>query len=497
MPEILMVCDRSEEAGPVLEYELAEAFKKKGETADITTSLNEENAKKHLPGNVSLVITFLQIPKQPLTKASPEEQEGLELLCWMNHEHISTPSILITPTYTKKLQGAQTDLGDCYVVLSGKDMVQEVVKQALTMVKEPPERCLEVEIDVNSQTEWGYRLIPKGFSFDDRPGRLAIDEQTIKHLLNDSQSLGSAENWQDILKQIGDDLLQVLSKDRKFLLRLWDGLSMAGGETHTRVRFLVKPELHRLALEAVLCPRRSEEFWMLSAPVYRRLWTADSVTGGNLFEGGQRIDCLIIDAPTEGLVNDTLLKPCYSVSAECDWLEDFLSRKGNGFNIGEVLHLRANNPDHPLAEQVQSNLERDDRKWTVVHYAGHSYYDARTGQGFVFFPGPGGKGVEKMELNRFSDCLRNATFVYLSSCDSSAGPFVFELANRRVNNILGFRWKIDDEFAREYAENFYQELFESRSLEKAFLKARKQMHKLHTTDPIWAAPILVKQLSDS
>jgi len=498
MPEILMVCDRSEEAGPVLEYELAEAFKKKGESAQIMTSGNEENAKSLLPtGHFSLVITFLQIRKQPMAKMSQEDEEGLELVRWMNRENINTPSILITPTYTKKLQSVQGELRDCYPLVSGKDMVQDVVKQALTMVKKPLEKCLEVEIEVSSRTEWSYRLIGKGFGFE-KSDKLSIDERTVRRLLNESKTMRDAGNWHDMLRQIGDDLLEVLCRDKRFALALSQGITKADGEINTKVRFLVKPDLHGLALEAVLCPNESDRFWMLRAPVYRRLWTPAASTGGCLFEGGQRIDCLIINAPTFGMVNvddrEIRLSKIESVSAECDWLEDFLNQKRNEFNIGAVQHLTKEG-EPALARRVKDNLESHD--WTIVHYAGHSYYDARTDKGLVFFPGSEGTGVEKMELKRFSDCLRQPTFVYFSSCESGEDPFVFGLVNRQVPNILGFRWNIKDSFALEYAKNFYETLFKARSLEKAFLEARKQMYERHEEDRIWAAPILVKQLSES
>ena len=93
--------------------------------------------------------------------------------------------------------------------------------------------------------------------------------------------------------------------------------------------------------------------------------------------------------------------------------------------------------------------------------------------------------------------LRRATFTYFSSCDAGAGPFIFSLASQRVSNILGFRWEIKDLLGSAFAQEFYKHLFQTRSLEKAFLKARQQMYEQYPKDRIWAAPILIKQLSDS
>jgi hypothetical protein len=274
-----------------------------------------------------------------------------------------------------------------------------------------------------------------------------------------------------------------------------DGLDQAGGEDKARVQFVVHPELHSLMLEAVSCPRMRDKYWMLSAPVYRRLLVGGATTGGYIFQGGQKLNCLIIDATTSGPVEDLklYLGKLNSVSTECDWVQHLLNEKRKDFNIGEVRLLRARPGEALLSQQVKEALES--RDWGIVHFAGHSY--EKNGAGWIFFPGTVKGSVDRVELNRFSDWLRRATFTYFSSCDSGAGPFVFGLANRQVSNILAFRWEIDDALAFEYAQEFYMRLFDGRSLERAFLKARQQMHELHPDDRIWAAPILIKQLGDS
>ena len=497
MPEILLVYDRSElEVGSVLESELVRVFKEQGASANVTISLSEDNARQKLPGQFSLVITPLNIRKAPLTPLSQEEEEGLELLRWMNACQMNKPSILIASTYTAKMRSAQPELKNCYVVLSGANMVTEVIEHALKMVDKPSARCLEVEIDLRSETQWTYRLIGKGFVFS-YESELSIDGPTIEDLKLYSRMIEDSKLWKDGLLKFGSKLLEALGRDRDFMWNVTDGLLQAGGESHARVRFVVKPDLHCLALEAVLCPGARDRYWMLSAPVYRRLLVNEPSTGGYLFEGGQRIDCLIIDATTSGLVQDLgrFFPKTDNVSKECDSVQRQLEQSKSRFNIGEVRLLRARQGDPPLAQQVKAALESQD--WGIVHYGGHSHYDDKNDTGYVFFPGSMEGSIEKVDSKRFSDWLRRVTFTYFSSCDSGAGPFVFGLASRRVSNILGFRWEIDDTFAFEYALEFYRTLFESRSLEGAFLKARQQMYERHPDDRIWASPILIKQLSDS
>ena len=53
----------------------------------------------------------------------------------------------------------------------------------------------------------------------------------------------------------------------------------------------------------------------------------------------------------------------------------------------------------------------------------------------------------------------------------------FELANRGVPTVVGFRWDLEDKYAAEYSKAFFDELLlKDLSLERAFLKARQAMN---------------------
>lgn len=497
MPNILLVFDRTEaEAASLVQSELMAAFEADGERVSVTESSNTENARSHLPGDFDLVIVPLRIRKTPVAPLSEEEEEGLELLRWMNRGQIDKPSILVAPTYTDNLRNSQPELGRCYVVLSSASMVQEIVQRAKQLIRHAPAKCLDIEIQLRSRTEWGYSLRGRGFGYMHQAD-LSVDEGTFEDLSIDSDTVASTDNWQIVLRRIGGKLMDAMFRDRAFVWDMSEGLLQAGGEANARVRFIVKPEMHGLALEAVMCPRTKDRYWMLQAPVYRRLQVNEPGSGGYLFEGGRRIDCLIIDATTSGLVSEpeVFLRKLRSPLPECDWVLDWLKKNQAQLNLGEVKLLRAAPGGEPMAQQVKAALES--RDWGLVHYAGHSHYDAKNDAGYIFFPGAAEASIEAVELKRFSGWHRRVTFTYFSSCDSGAGPFLFALANRRATNILGFRWEIDDALAFEHAKEFYTHLFETRSLEAAFLKARQQMHELHPDDRIWAAPILVKQLEEA
>jgi hypothetical protein len=230
--------------------------------------------------------------------------------------------------------------------------------------------------------------------------------------------------------------------------------------------------------------------------VYRRLFAEQPSTGGYLFQGGEPINCLIIESDVSGWVNDLNIRlgKAQSLADECKWLYGWLDPNRGAFNLGKLEWVKSEPGKPPLAGRVKELLESCD--WGIIHYAGHSHYDPAKKKGYVFFPGAE-ESIDKIEIPSFSAWLRKATFVYLSSCDSGSGPFMFELANQRVPNLVGFRWPIDDELAFEYSQAFYKSLFDKKSLERAFLKARQTMHDAYPDDRSWATPLLIMQLSDS
>jgi hypothetical protein len=498
MPDILLIFDKSDtDMAEMLQRELEDAF----QDSHLDRAFDVAHAKRKLPGTFDLVIATLDLREDRTSALSVDEERGIDLFSWMNSSGIDVPGLLIAPSYTDKLRITLPELGKCYVILSGSAMVQETVRLAKQVAKKDQPKCLDIEIQLRDAGDWTYKISGNGFPVTyAHESVLQIDRRELDDLRTFSGSVATAKNWTDVLHSIGGKLSEVMLRNGGFFGDVVEGLTYAGGEENARVRFTVNPEMHDLALEAVLCPRHEGEHWMLRAPVYRKLLTDNPSTGGCLFQGGARINCLIIEAQTSGLVDDPsapqkamLLQPLTTIAKECDWLESFLGKTTATANIGHVERLPLPGDERPLTQQVKEQLEA--RDWTIVHFAGHSYFSDATRSGYVFMPGVGGK-VEKVELERFGDWLLRATFTYFSSCDSGAGPFVFALANRHVPNILGFRWEINDVFALEFSQTFYETLFAGRSLERAFLKAQQKMYETHRDDRIWAAPILVKQLDE-
>jgi hypothetical protein len=492
--KIYLIYDNSDLFAQI-ETELEIAFA--AEQPKILLASNEQAAKTALPdGDFDLVITPLHI-RQTSSAPLSQEERGLSLVRWMNSNRIKIPSILIVPTYTDSQCNCPPPLESSYTILSSSNLIQDVTKLAKQILRNRRARLLDVEINLAERTRWRYKLLGIGFPYE-ADGDLELDRMTVENLLVLSRTLDWAPKWLEVLQNIGSQLvMHLFDKNGKFAMDVGIGIAFAGGDKNARVRFVVERDMHDIALEAIFCPRSKDRYWMLEAPVYRRL--APLGVGNYLFDGGKRINSLFIDGSVSGYDTDLnlLLPSLTSPPDECSTIKNLLSKSQAEFNVGEtkLLGPDGKNDGFSNAESVEDCLEQGE--WDLVHFAGHSYYDPSQKRGYVFLPGRDARSFEKVELERLSDWLRKTSFVYFSSCDSGAAAFVFALAERRIPNIVGFRSSIEDPFACEYAERFYRSLFERRSIERAFLEARRSIHGKHPDSRIWAAALLIEQVREN
>jgi hypothetical protein len=244
-------------------------------------------------------------------------------------------------------------------------------------------------------------------------------------------------------------------------------------------------------LEALL--NESNEYYMLRSPIYRK---AQIVGDENTLSSLDNIDwtgrkCLIIQAATEGSAPGvpTELGKLEHAHVEGRWLESFLRRNGV-----HVERLNGSRRSSASWENVKKRLKNGG--WDIVHYIGHSFYEPRRGEkGSVLFPGL--TGPQAVSCDDFALKLREAgtRLVYMSSCRSSA--FAFELATKRIESIVAFRWDIEDDKAVEHAKRFYGKLIEDRRpMEFAFLDVRKELHDKYGENLIWASSVLVTQVEN-
>lgn len=470
----------------------------------------EEDALQRLEKKqYDLLIIQLGIPKTRETPLAEEERRGLNVLECVKSRGVDLPCIVLTKHRDSRLNLDMKDFSRCEVVEAGERLeedLNELLCRSFSRrdrVKYEQRHPVDVEIKLETPSRGSYRIKGTYPQLYCNEGPLTIAEESYKRLLEASEELDELseeerrfERWRKKLCSIGEDLLTELLKNKDFSR---DFFSATSDEIEkSRIVFNVKEPFYPIPLEAIW-DKRKEKFWMLEAPVMRRLPRQTQVFPLFTTEETKNtpINCLIIESPVADYVDEKVgeLRKLHNVPKECEWLESFLTGKEvikPAVQFARVLRIREGSGGKSFAERVEETLRET---WHVVHYAGHSYYDKKQKKGYVFFPG---QPIEKVDIEDFAISLRRTNFVYMSSCHSSESSIVFELARNLIPAIVGFRWDIEDNKAAEHTRVFYADLFaRSLSIEYAFLNARKEMYKKYKNenDKTWAAAMLILQLT--
>jgi CHAT domain len=479
---------------------------------------NEYDAKRRLMaqgGNpYNLIVIHIGLSVNRNSPRNAKDQRGLELLKALRFQ---IPSLLIAPSVDSSLFYTTRELHRCVPIAEDLDLRDHLVKYAKEHLYQQGHAEERVRITFRLDGDKSEYLIEGlgGYSFRDA-NPVDIDPALMKDLLQSSRfahKITTYPEWEENLRSIGERLTRRLFFDTFKLNRSY--WKLAGGQRKIEICFDVARSVHPVILEALIEPDSylnapPPHFWMLEAPIYRRLRNETPTDRYPLFQGPRdrqsAINCLIIESPVGGLAPEVVtstgilsLEDLPNATHEAESLEKYLRARKEEFCLGDILRINsANLNGASFSEKVHKELIREDTNWHLVHYAGHCYYDESSKKGYVFFPGD--SYLEAVDLAEFSAWLSKTQFVYLSACRSSEEQMVFELANNHVPSAVGFRWELEDDAAAAYTSLFYQKLFEvHRSLEYAFLDARQSMSvsEKYAKKRIWAAPMLIMQLSRS
>jgi hypothetical protein len=503
--------DQLDRVKEILESELA------GVTIDWVA--DEQRARERISSRAyDLVVAHQHLPKDRRTPLAEEENRGLVLSQWIDAEAGRLPTVLLTlPSDTATME-AVNRLPRCDTVPTGLDNwenhLMKRVRPALAATAGKVPKRLDVDIHIDLEKNWAEADL-RGVNIERRCEKIPLQIQG-KEMVKLSMSVAceadrsGGEKWRKRLKKVGEALMRhIFERNPDFLHAFNTVTALVGGLENTRIRFIVEKKVHPVALEAIFGPHEllKKDYWMLHAPMYRTIRECPGYRSPLFHEDdektkGASVNFLIIESPTAGRIQiggfEKHLSELKNVADECRFLQDFFcpGQTLGTVRIGEVRLIRKRKRNESMAKLVREALEPHKSSWHVVHYAGHSYFDPLSQEGYVFLPGPG-NSIDKVNVELFSAWLRNADtrFVFLSSCHSSEAGFVFAMASQHIPAIVGFRWDIDDDMAFQYTKLFYQELFREKrsSLEYAFLKARKSIYEGYKQNPIWAAPVLVIQ----
>lgn len=481
---------------------------------------NLEDARTRMEAQVyDLIITHLYLPET--SKSRPDtKQRGLNLLKIARNRMQTTPAILITVVSADlRLKQEISEIGRTTDIDEARDSIENIVELATKLlIGEGSEQHLSITFVQRSEDEQWLCQIGDQRGNQTFEGMLVFPDAAVDLLRKSSRDVGNIHEhpaWRDQLKRIGDQLRQILfSSNANLGKRLMAAIKEVGGIDKTRLCFTVSSSVHSIAFEAILVPSQpevqitgykppeSEEapFWMLEAPVYRRMDLIGARPRLPLFEDfRENLNCLIIQAPTSGtaLLDDGSslhLDELRSVPRECSELEKWLRSDPGFLGNGEVCRVSESSlkPGDTFKEYLHGKLDK--KEWHIVHYSGHSYYQqptgkASAGRGYIFLPGD---PICPVDVMTFAEWIKDAQLVTLSSCESAEENFAFELVRNLVPAVIGFRWAIQDEIATDFILNcLYPNLFGLRSIEKAFQQARVSAHKECRDQQIWAAPMLI------
>jgi hypothetical protein len=455
-------------------------------------------------GPYDLLIVALDIPADSAAPLNLAQQNGASLLRRIREDSLTTPAILVVDNIDNQLFGLVTQLEPCsLVVKTGEKWEENLIRQIQkhspaapkTTVQDTHSNVSRVDIFLNFERDpgnWGNYSMIGAWNIGIRP--LKVNALKFQKLVGRSWRAGLLEppEWQDAFVDVGETLLdELFANNWTFAQDFRTLVDRAGGAENVKIRFVVEPRTHPIALEALL--NEHKEYYMLRSPIYRKAYINGEENLLSSFDNIIWTDrkCLIIQAATEGSAPSAAseLGKLEHAEIEARWLERFL--KGNGVYVERLNGSRRASASW---ENVKKRLANE--KWDMVHYIGHSVYEPRRGEkASVFFPGR--TGPEAVSGDEFALNLREAgtRFVYMSSCCSSA--FAFDLASKRIASIVAFRWDIDDDKAVEHTKRFYGKLIgERRPMEFAFLDVRRELHGAYGDNRIWASSVLVTQVEN-
>lgn len=218
----------------------------------------------------------------------------------------------------------------------------------------------------------------------------------------------------------------------------------------------------------------------------------------NLCNDGEKLRILLIASNTE--------PPLQHVDDEVLSLKNRLGNWLNAKNIPyDIEYIPTEKATFDLVKQRLHECP-----YHILHYAGHGSYRERSPeQSYLqFWSEENRQGeVTRLMVTELNDLLKNSNlrFVYLSSClgattagsaqmlDTDCPGLVYGIAQAGIPSVLGFRWKISDNGAKELALSFYKHLFAHGDLALALYNARREIAAKNRNDPTWMSPVLIVQ----
>ncbi len=497
-----------------------------------------------------MLITELDLAENKTSSVAREG--GLELARQALADFPDLALVIVAPYTTPEISERVAAMSNAALVLQGPDFEDDLVDQVRiglaasgrvepraahaegtgTLNPATPilvDRAAEpvsfvIEISLREGGDCDYHAKSEGGRVPFRSDlKFAVKREDLQELVALTAKLVDSPSWAREYEALGDRLRNVLLEGDieviKDVARLSDRMSTAKPGSQPKICFIVEKGLYPIALEAL----RGKEsptmthYWLQKSLVWRQL--AVRTPQFPLFHDPETregpINCLVVEADTSGMVkqwNDLQFESIPGVKQEADWLVDHLRTQSN-VRVGKIgriwcdggkvfTSVSAGTRSAPAEacdgsfRDAMSAMLMDDEPWHLVHYAGHSHYDADDDFGYVLLPGRTQAVLHEPDYvgtTDFARWLSRTRFVYMSSCRGSSQDFVFNLCLHGVPALAGFRWNIEDTMAGEHSKTFYENLFKRRSIDDALHQTWNYMFGRYRKNRVWAATQLVMQ----
>ncbi len=473
-----------------------------------------------------------------------ERWSGLALAGELRARWPELPLVLTAPHTTNELSERVLALGHAGLVLEGRRFEEHLGKCVSALVAcepdqtpaadaatadggarvagEPTRFVVEIHLRAGGNCDYRARSVSGLVPFNSDLS-FAVKTEQLQELISLTSKLGDSKCWLGDYEKLGDRLRGVLLEADIEVIK---DLATVCGHMQSQLQqpgaipaicFVVDKGLHPIALEALRQRSRNDDYyWLQKAPVWRRL----ALNGSSrfpLFTGSEAVDspinCLVVEAAAAGKVEGLGIELAEIPGVKEESLSLMADlRKKSKVPIGKICRIRCRfakvvrsirNESGEWQRQYFDSFSdalRDTltsgEPWQLVHYAGHSYYDADNDYGYFVLPGDPRRASGELDyvgVTEVAQWLSRTRFVYMSSCKSASQDFVFSLCAQGVPALAGFRWGIEDKSAIEHSRNFYRGLFEHRSIEAALFKTWNHMYGRHRGERVWASSQLVMQ----
>lgn len=420
-----------------------------------------------------------------------------------------TPIIMLTGINDPRNRETSFELGADDYLLKPYDLkeLEQRIKALLRRSEKPPfypppDICkidLSCEdkhpIRVRTQGEYICRTVSKDL--------LHIDSEILSR---ESQNIQQSQQWRFYTKETGKRIYQNIFNRHTKINNVYKKSSIKVKKTFkVKLCFESSKEFFRVPVEFLFDDDELHDYLVLNHPISRFLTDVtpqnpplSTAFFNNLWQNREQLRILLIASNTE--------PPLPHIDNEILSLQEnlikYLKEKEIPHHIDTITSEKAT-LDFVKAKLNQCNYH-------MLHYAGHGDYRERSPERscIQFWSNENRSGkVERLDANSLNLLLKNSNlrFVYLSCCQSSQCSgntrlldddfpgLTYSIAQAGIPSVLGFRWDVKDESAKNLSLYFYKSLFQQGNLDMALYEARKEIATINRDDQTWISPVLIVQ----